>query len=669
MKVDVGDEIPGGGTGATGYSAFISYNHKDRAQAAWLHRSFERFRVPRRLWGRSAAYGTIGGRLPPVFRDREELASSSDLAASVKSALVRSASLVVVCSPNSAKSKWVDQEVRSFINSGRAGRIFCVIIEGEPHALDPERECLPPALLDPSAAGPLAADARKTGDGKRLALLKLLAGILDIPFDELRQREVQQRQRRLALLAGASLVGLVLTSALAAVAWISRNEAVEQRDVARQRTLTAQRTATFVTDLFRSADPSQARGRALTVGEVLDAGAGQIRTGLAEEPAVRADMATTLADVYGSIGEFERARELSRWSMSIPHRDRDVRVRQATVLARTSIWLGDFERAAADAQRAVALADVDGTTLDPELLPRALIVLGEAMGEAGDTAGARIALSRAVQLTQAEAQKETSDGALALEALGRVETLDGDLEAARGHLERALAIRRKLEGEESPSVSDIMRGLARIALQTGRPAEAESYLRSRVAVNRRTLGANHRDTAVITSDLGRALLEQGKIAEARAMFNAAMPTFRREPEMGGNLAAASYNLGIAQRELGQPAQARRSFGEGLAVAEAAQSPLTGLILTELGDLECQSGDPAQGAVMLDRALAPTEQAFANEPWRAAWLKIARMACPTTDQPRVTRRSVATVLAPIDERWPRGTLYRGLADARQKRLRF
>ena len=97
----------GGGVAATmKYSAFISYNHHDGATAVWLHRALERYSVPKRLWGRPAPWGEIGPRLPPVFRDRDELATSADLAASVRSALADAATLIVVCSPRSAKSRW-----------------------------------------------------------------------------------------------------------------------------------------------------------------------------------------------------------------------------------------------------------------------------------------------------------------------------------------------------------------------------------------------------------------------------------------------------------------------------------------------------------------------------------------------------------------------------------
>ena len=61
------------------YSAFISYNHRDRNWAVWLHRALERYSIPPRLRGRDTPFGPLGKRLPPVFRDRDELASGADL--------------------------------------------------------------------------------------------------------------------------------------------------------------------------------------------------------------------------------------------------------------------------------------------------------------------------------------------------------------------------------------------------------------------------------------------------------------------------------------------------------------------------------------------------------------------------------------------------------------
>ena len=86
------------------YRAYISYSHKDEVWAAWLHRALESYRVPRKLVGHTSAYGTVPARIRPVFRDRDDLSSSTDLGGTVSQALAESENLIVVCSPEAAAS-------------------------------------------------------------------------------------------------------------------------------------------------------------------------------------------------------------------------------------------------------------------------------------------------------------------------------------------------------------------------------------------------------------------------------------------------------------------------------------------------------------------------------------------------------------------------------------
>jgi hypothetical protein len=177
------------------YAAFISYNHSDRRWAEWLHRSIETYRIPKMVHP-GQQDGASGPVLRPVFLDRAELSSSADLASSVRDALEQSAALIVVCSPNSAKSRWVNEEVRTFRALGRQDKIFCLVVAGDPAAGD----CFPPAL----ESEPLAADVRPGGDDRNAARLKLVAGLLGVPLDRLSQRELARRQRRLAIIATAA---------------------------------------------------------------------------------------------------------------------------------------------------------------------------------------------------------------------------------------------------------------------------------------------------------------------------------------------------------------------------------------------------------------------------------------------------------------------------------
>lgn len=213
------------------FKAFISYSHRDQAWARWLQRALERYRVPGRLVGTEGEFGSIPRRLAPVFRDREDLSSASDLGGKVKEALRNSETLIVICSPDSAASGWVSEEIRYFASLGRENRILALIVDGDPQAGDPAQQCFPSVLVE-GADGiirePLAADARKWADGKLLAKLKIISGVLGIPLDALRRRDMQRRQRQwMMTLAGVATVAVVMT--VLAIMAITARQAAENR--------------------------------------------------------------------------------------------------------------------------------------------------------------------------------------------------------------------------------------------------------------------------------------------------------------------------------------------------------------------------------------------------------------------------------------------------------
>jgi len=204
------------------YWAFISYSQRDVKWAQWLHKQLEAYRVPRMWIGREIGDLTIPRRLVPIFRDRDELPSAGDLGGKIREALAASHSLIVICSPYAAASPWVNEEVRTFKSLGRSDHVFPLIVDGDPFASDrPEcglPECFPPALrfavdadglVGDRRAEPLAADAREGKDGRFDACLKLIAGILGVGFDALRQREQARQRRRRLRLALASLAAAV----------------------------------------------------------------------------------------------------------------------------------------------------------------------------------------------------------------------------------------------------------------------------------------------------------------------------------------------------------------------------------------------------------------------------------------------------------------------------
>lgn len=216
------------------YRAFLSYSHEDKKWARWLHRKLESYRLPRNL---AAADGNeLPKRLAPIFRDRDELPSTASLSDAVNDALSESEWLIVICSPDAAASRWVNEEIRTFRRLSRPDQILCFMVGGEPFTSD-ETECFPPALIEADTAGgksiePVAADARPHGDGKTNALLKVVAGMLGIGFDVLKHRDQTKRNQRMVAATAGSLLIAVVTIALAVSATIARNEADLRREQA-----------------------------------------------------------------------------------------------------------------------------------------------------------------------------------------------------------------------------------------------------------------------------------------------------------------------------------------------------------------------------------------------------------------------------------------------------
>lgn len=224
------------------YMAFLSYSHDDAEIADWLHESLEEFHVPQRLVGKLTDQGPVPKQLSPIFRDRHELAASPDLGEEIEEAITGSRFLIVLCSPDAATSRWIDEEIATFKRLHGEDRILAAIISGEPFASDmPGREaeeCFPASLRvhfdsrgrpTTQRAEPVAADLREEGDGRRIGLLKIAAGMMGVGLDELAQREAQRRNRRLYMITAASVAGMLIASGLAYTAIDAADEARDQR--------------------------------------------------------------------------------------------------------------------------------------------------------------------------------------------------------------------------------------------------------------------------------------------------------------------------------------------------------------------------------------------------------------------------------------------------------
>ncbi|MBO4781148.1 MAG: TIR domain-containing protein [Lachnospiraceae bacterium] len=195
------------------YCAFISYRHKelDKYVAKKIHTMIERYTVPgelRKTWGSK--------KLGKVFRDEEELPVSSNLTDSICTALDHSSFLIVVCTPDTPESIWVEREIKYFLEHHDRAHVIGVLAEGTPDTSFPklltteyDENGNVTDIVEPLAANLTGVDNKFKKSRMHKEAVRLYAAIMGCHFDSLWQREKRHNMKcAMALMAVIAAVAL-----------------------------------------------------------------------------------------------------------------------------------------------------------------------------------------------------------------------------------------------------------------------------------------------------------------------------------------------------------------------------------------------------------------------------------------------------------------------------
>lgn len=652
------------------YVAFLSYSHRDTKWASWLHKALESYRPPRKLIGKPTAHGPVPKRLSPVFRDREELASATDLGTVINEALRGSACQIVICSPAAARSRWVNEEILAFKRLGREDRIFCLIIDGEPNASDDparaDEECFPQALryrlapdgsLSSIRTEPIAADARRGKDGRGNARLKLIAGMIGVGFDSLRQREQLRRQRQLFAIASGALAGMVLTTGLAAAALIARATAKHQTAIAKREAETARQTTSFLVDLFKISDPSEAQGNKLTAREVLDRGALRVYGQLTDQPQVQATLMDTLGTVYMGLGLYGRAQPLLEAATAkrraLPPEDRADLALSLSHVGDLRTLRADYPGAEAAYRQAIVIQSaVRDSERDNEALAKSLYGLGAELIERGDFPGAEQQLRQALAIQQRLVPGADENTARTLQKLAWAVD-QRDLNQAIPLAQQAVDMDRTLWGSQPyPDFAAALNDLGLMIYDKGDYDQSVRLLQESMAMNRKLLGDKHPEIAVSLNNIASVLHDKGDLAGAEADYRESL-AMRREllgndhPLVAltlNNLAFVYYDEGSVQAALNAERESldiyRKNFtGDNPEVARIMNR--LGYWLTETGQYDSAAKNLQEALAMRRRLFGDSHPDIASSLVNVAILQIATQQCSDALQSAQTAEAILT----------------------------
>lgn len=193
------------------YFAFISYSSKDISWGKRLHRKLESFMLPTAV---CKVQGLPRKPMCPVFFAPTDI-QPGGLDEELQNRLQQSANLIVICSPNSAQSKWVGKEIEYFYNLGRKDKIHFFIVDGTPNSNNPATDCFNPIVEKIGLPEILGANVHEHISqwgyvNREHAYIQLISKMLGLEFDTLWNRQ-QRRLRNKAIgytLSLAAIAGL-----------------------------------------------------------------------------------------------------------------------------------------------------------------------------------------------------------------------------------------------------------------------------------------------------------------------------------------------------------------------------------------------------------------------------------------------------------------------------
>ncbi len=197
------------------YFAFISYSSKDTAWGKRLQKKLEHYRMPATL---CSEHGWKRKPISPVFFAPTDI-QPGGLDAELQERLRASRHLIVICSPNSAKSEWVGKEIEFFHSLGRTQDIHFFIVDGKPHSGDPDTECFNPVVNKLGLPEILGANIhekvyRWPWLNRERAYVQLISKLLGVEFDAIWQRHKRTMVRNAT---AWTLGGIAVVAAIVAV--------------------------------------------------------------------------------------------------------------------------------------------------------------------------------------------------------------------------------------------------------------------------------------------------------------------------------------------------------------------------------------------------------------------------------------------------------------------
>jgi serine/threonine protein kinase/tetratricopeptide (TPR) repeat protein len=389
------------------------------------------------------------------------------------------------------------------------------------------------------------------------------------------------RRHRVVVIVAAGLV--LLLTAFSIVQGVQlrritreRDRANLERDRANRERDRATRITDFMTGMFTSPDPREARGNSVTVREILDKASTQIETGMAKDPEVQAQMMWVMARTYMNLGLLDHAHDLAKRAldirMSLLGPNNADTLESVVQLGWILVCEGHFDQAEKMERQALIgerqlLGDEDARTLGT------MGNLGATLEDEGKYGEEEKLERELIEITSRKLGPESEEKLRSMNHLASALAFEAHYQESEREYRELLDISRRRLGPDHPQTLSALGGLAAVIDLQGRAAEAEQLDREVLAADRRVLGPEHENTVIEMENLGSLLSTEGHLAEAEKLHREALGILLRTqgPEHPDTLMSQS-NLARVLLQEGHVREAEKLQRETLATRTRVLGP-------------------------------------------------------------------------------------------------
>jgi serine/threonine-protein kinase len=399
-----------------------------------------------------------------------------------------------------------------------------------------------------------------------------------------------------------------------AAAVVSLGQARLARDEAQRAGAVRQ----FLVDVFQQANPDENKGKPISAHQLLEKSERQVQQRFANQPALEADVAALLGQLYRDLGDLRRGETLLKRALAIsasPGIPDDVRGRVlVNVAVQESKNGAKFADSLAHARQALPLLEA-APGKNAEDIAKAHWIIASNLLENGADQAAQTWLHETIEQDHAALGERSESLAEEYLVLGNA-LLRLREDGAETEFDHALAIMRGIYGENSTHVARALKAMSATYVDVSDLKRAEDLHRKILQIHLDTLGPEHPDTLTAQGNLLSVIENEGRYAEALPQRLQLLERTKASTEINPLTLASRYeDVGNSHRILGRFDEAKAMGEQALALIEKTQEPrsLSSVrALSHIGTALMLQGRYAQAEAAFRESLARVPQSTAPE---------------------------------------------------------